>query len=355
MTKADHRLLSLDVFRGLTVMLMLLVNMPGSWDHVYKQLGHAAWHGLTLADLVFPFFLFSVGVSVPLAVMARRRKNACSSCILQDALRRALILFGLGLAINILFKPSLSIDMLRWGGVLQRIAVVYIVCLLAYLYLSWRMILLLSLALLAAYAWLLLQAPMTIEATHVFAIDRALMPGRLLRGSWDPEALMSTVPALVSGLIGVCIGIIHHWLGRDRRVAAVGAALLVTGALLAFIIPLNKNLWTPSYVLFTSGLAILLLDVLAYAIDVRAHQFGITLPLAFGRNAIAAYLIHAMLIGALMRTTFTGGHVNIWLFATLQKVASSPEFASLLCAGLYLGLCALPMLWMHKRRIIWTL
>jgi predicted acyltransferase len=353
MTAGPHRLRSLDLFRGLTVMLMLLVNMPGSGEHVYAQLDHADWNGLTFTDLVFPFFLFIVGVSVPLAVAAKRRHDASDVAILRDGARRALILFGLGVAINLIFKPTLDIDMVRWGGVLQRIGIVFFLCLLAYLYLGLRMILLLSLALLGFYAWLLLQAPITIEDTKVFAWDRALMPGRLLRKNWDPEAMMSTLPAVVNGLIGLCIGMFQHMLGRDRRLAFIGALLLIAGALLAYVIPLNKNLWTPSYVLFTCGLAILLLDTLAYVIDVRGAKRGLVLPLAFGRNAIAAYMIHTLLIALLIRKNFTGGYVNHWLFGTLENITHAPQLASLLCALIYLGLCALPILWMHKRNIIW--
>jgi predicted acyltransferase len=334
-------------------MLMLLVNMPGSWDHVYEQLAHAPWHGLTLADLVFPFFLFSVGVSIPLAVQARQQTGASQRDILQDGLRRTLILFALGVGINLLFKPTLDLDMVRWSGVLQRIALVFAVCFILQLFLSARMIVLIVASLLIFYTWALLQAPMTIEDTRIFAWDRALLPGRLLRGDWDPEGLLSTLPALVNGMLGVLVG--HHAdkLGRGSVIAGAGAAVMLAGVALNVVIPFNKNLWTSSYVLFTSGFAMIALDVLASLFDKNKIPPSFSLVHAFGRNAIAAYLIHTAWIALVIRKNLTGSNLNALLYEYLAMLSPSPEFASLLCAFIYLGVCSLPILYMYKRNIIW--
>jgi len=328
------RRMSIDVMRGLTVAGMILVNMPGSWTHVYPALRHADWHGLTLADLVFPWFLFVMGAVIPLSL------RPGEGAVLR-VLRRAAILFAIGIALALL--PDFDVASLRVAGVLQRIAVVYAICALLALYASPRGWFVLFVGLLLGY-WALL-APWGYEAgTNMAArIDRALLPGAMYRGDWDPEGLASTLPAIASALAGM----LAMTLGGRWRIAAAGMMMLGAGLMWSLVFPLNKNLWTSSYVLVTAGLGALLLAALMQAFDRDAPpRWGAPFA-ALGRSAIAAYILHILVIHALLALGWRSA-----LFDALMATGLPAMAMSALAGVIYTCLCALPIWWLDRRGVI---
>ena len=237
MSAPTARLLSLDVFRGFTVMAMVVVNNPGDWGHIYPPLEHAAWHGCTPTDLVFPFFLFIVGVSLTYALAGARQRGEPKGPLVRQVVRRAAVLFGLGLLLSL--YPRFDFSVVRVMGVLQRIGLVYLGCSLVYLSTSWRTQVLLLIALLVGYAALMQLVPVpgsgpaNLEpATNLGAwLDRTLLTEPHLwkqSRTWDPEGLLGTLPALGTGLLGVLAA---QWLRRPGVAApAKIQGLLAAGA-----------------------------------------------------------------------------------------------------------------------------
>lgn len=286
------RLASLDALRGCTVAAMLLVNDPGDWGHVYAPLEHAAWHGCTPTDLVFPFFLFVVGVSVALAILPRLEQGAAPSALTRAAMWRALRILALGVAINLLAAWWLPQAHLRFPGVLQRIALcfaaaaLFAICTkprtqwwaIAALLLGYWGLLLLG-GTLEPWTNLVSRVDSAVFGRYVYLIDPATGRGH------DPEGLLSTLPALAGTLLGLRMGC---WLRREqlRTLLLAGAACLLLGALWSWWLPFNKNLWTPSFVLWTTGWAALTLLAFHWLVDRRGW---LALGRRFGINAIAAY------------------------------------------------------------------
>jgi predicted acyltransferase len=344
--------ISLDALRGITVALMLLVNNPGSWSHIYTPLAHAPWNGCTLADLVFPFFLFCVGASIALSFHRTLARGTPRRDMLIHALRRAMILVALGLFLNALSillpampgRGTASWDSFRWCGVLQRIGITFFACSVMVLYVPGRWHLVLSVLILTAYTQLIGSAPELSPSNPAAVIDAIFIPARHMYrgGPLDPEGLCSTVPAIVSVLIG-------YWTTRafmprigtrEASFGLVGAglAMLAVGALVSLATPVNKQLWTSSYVLVTGGGAMIAWGLLHHIAEVRSIQGPLLPAVIFGSNAIFAFVASGI-VGRLMGTiaagfTATGDpiSVNAWLFALTSQWPSDPRFASLLFA-----------------------
>jgi predicted acyltransferase len=360
---AGTRVVALDVFRGLTMAAMVVVNNPGDWNTVYWPLLHAEWHGWTPTDLVFPFFLFIVGVSITLS-----RKTATWAGIL----RRSAIIFALGLFLNAF--PWFDLETLRVPGVLQRIAVCYFFAAAAYRLATGdarrQGIVLASLAgaLCVAYwmAMALVPAPGGIAgdlspAGNLAAwLDRTTMSGHIYRPHYDPEGLLSTIPAIATTLLGVVAGL---WLGSSESaphkaagLAAAGVAGVVIGYAWNALFPINKALWTSSYVALTAGLASLLLAVSYWAIDVRGWR-GWTKPLVIlGTNAITLYVLSGLLadtLGVIRVASSDGQSIALgqWLYVHLFAPLAAPRNASLLYACAHLGLMFVILAWMYRRRL----
>ncbi|GGD52110.1 membrane protein [Pseudoxanthomonas indica] len=291
----------MDALRGLTVAAMLLVNNPGDWGHVYAPLLHAPWHGCTPTDLIFPFFLFIVGVSIALGISPRREAGAAAAPLMRAALWRGAKIIGIGLLLHLLAWWWLDTPHYRPWGVLQRIGLCFIAAAWLALYLRPRARVLVLLAILLGY-WALLAcnggyAPWSNLASR---IDTALV-GALAyahdaasgRGH-DPEGLLSTLPAIATTLLGVMAG---DALRRDqaRWLPLAAIALLLAGAAWSLLMPFNKNLWTSSYVLWTAGWATLALWLAHRLIDQRGLP---ALGRSFGVNAIAAYAGSAIMVYA---------------------------------------------------------
>jgi predicted acyltransferase len=362
-----RRLLSLDVFRGATVMAMTLVNNPGDWGHIYAPLEHAAWNGCTLADLVFPFFLFIMGVSVVFAMANKKLDAAQHISLLLKALRRAVVLFALGLFMAIYLNWNLAT--LRIPGVLQRIAVVYLVCSCLYIKTGHRTQAVLFVLVLLAYYVLMTCVPVPGTGVASLApetnlgawLDRTLLGTQHLwqeSKTWDPEGILSTLPAVATGLLGVLTG---TWLKRTdvnapkKIYAMLGAGLLLTGLGVLFNpwFPINKALWTSSYVLFTGGLALLCFMLCYWLIDVQGFRRFTQPFVVYGVNAILVFVVSGLMARSMNRIHFThqGQRTSLssFLYQTLFEPHFSPLNASLAWAISYV-LLWLGVLWVLYRR-----
>lgn len=371
--RPPERLLALDVFRGATVAGMLLVNDPGTWSAIYPPLKHAEWHGWTATDLIFPFFLFIVGVTAHLSLESRRQRGADDRALTRQILRRGLIIVGLGLLLNWfpfftwgsigeIPNPTLwdrvvhRLQYLRFSGVLQRIGICYMVAGLLALRTSLKTQVTVAASLLLGY-WMLmtlvpvpgtgqlggslLDQPSRNLAAYV---DRVVIgESHLWRQSrtWDPEGVLSTLPAITTTLLGVFAG---RWIAGGRplleRIAALascGALGMLAGLMWHWVFPINKNLWTSSYVLFTAGMAALAIATCIWIIDVHGLRRW-TRPFAvFGVNPILAFVgsgLMARLIYSIIKVPYQGKSVALQaaIYRSLFEPFFSPKNASLLFA-----------------------
>lgn len=348
-----RRLASVDALRGCTVALMLLVNDPGDWEHVYWPLEHAQWNGCTPTDLVFPFFLFVVGVSIALAIGPRVERGDDKAVLTRTAMKRALRIVLLGVAINVLAWLILPGAHLRFPGVLQRIGVCFAGAAWFAIYTQARVQWTAIVVILLGY-WALLLAGGSLEpfANIVSRTDFALF-GRFVylidpvtgRGH-DPEGLLGCFPSLATSLLGLRAG---QWLREEKMRALVmaGVAALAVGWAWSLVFPLNKNLWTSSFVLWTAGWAMLALAVFHRLVDRRGWP---AIGRRFGVNAVAAYagseLMQILLPGLglqqpLYRHAFAG-----WI-----TPAAGPYVASVAYAMAFVAVWWLIVLAMDRRGI----
>ena len=333
---AGARLASIDALRGVTVAAMLLVNNPGDWNHVYAPLRHAQWHGLTPTDLIFPFFLFLVGVSLAFSVASRAGEAARRPALARGVLQRAARILIAGVVLHVLAWWLLSPPHFRLWGVLQRIAVCAAAAGLMAVWLrpraQWGVLgLLLAVhagVLLGAASLQPLQDPGSRLDTALFAPWLYQYDALTGRGH-DPEGLLSTLGAVATTLLGLRAGdLLRH--GELRALGLAGAALLITGLLGAQVLPLNKALWTPSFVALTGGIAALALLGAHVLVDRhRAPACG----RCFGVNSITAYLGSSVLALGLIASG-AWAHLNGWLAGWMQD----PAQASLACALLFVAL-----------------
>lgn len=365
------RLVSLDVFRGITVMAMILVNNPGSWSHIYAPLEHAKWHGCTPTDLIFPFFLFIVGVSIVYALDSARQDPSRHPQLLLRIVKRSAFLFGLGL-FSALF-PSFVFETVRIPGVLARIAVVFLVCGTIFLKTNWRTQAWLLGGILVLYNVLIQVVPVpgfgpaNLEpATNLGAwLDRLILgENHLWKSSktWDPEGLLSTLPAIGTGLAGMLAG---QWL-RLRTIEpatkvawlfVAGGAAVVVGMIWNGWFPINKSLWTSSYVLYTAGIAVAMLAALYWLCDVHGYRAWTKPFLVYGVNAITVFFLSGLvprLLQMIKVPAANGESVGLrtWLYDTFFVPYFSPINASL-AGAIVCVLIWLVILWvMYNRRII---
>ncbi len=350
----NKRDLSLDAFRGLTVMLMIIVNMQGNGDATYSALAHAEWNGLTFADLVFPWFLFIVGLSVPLAL-----DRASSGSPWPAVLRRALVLYALGVALSWLIRP-VEFDQIRWMGVLQRIGFVYLACAAVVLTKSgWKLAAGLATIILIIHSWLLFVPVDGINSLTVghglnASLDQDYLPGRLLRKTWDPEGVLSTLPAIASGLLGVAA---MRWKQLASKltpikpiiVSFVGLFFALSGVLLSGYIPVNKLLWTTSFVLLTSGLALIFWHILQKLWSRIADAALSRWTVLLGQTALTLYVIHMLLLAIIVRKLPDGTRIWDGLYAGLASTGLPPALASLIFALIAGALCTAPLALLKRK------
>ena len=330
------RLLSLDAFRGLTIAAMVLVNNPGTWAAVYAPLKHAEWHGLTPTDVIFPFFLFIVGVAIPLSQPRPGR-----------VLRRAAVIFALGIVLNGL--PGFDWASIRIPGVLQRIALCYLVAAVLFLTTGWRTQAIVTAALLLGYwgAMTLVPVPgygrgdLGPEANLAAWLDRGLLGPHIWRVArvYDPEGILSTVPAIATTLLGVLTG---WWVQTERPPRTIAAGLALAGAIGTTLgavwgvwFPVNKALWTSSYAVLTAGLALLVFAACYAAIDIRGWRRWATPFVVLGVNALALFFLSTLVAHVLTLIHVGDGHLQKWIFERAFAPWAAPVNASLAYAVAY--------------------
>jgi len=356
--QTSSRLVSLDVFRGITMAAMVIVNNPGDWGHVHPPLLHAPWHGWTPTDLIFPFFLFIVGVAITLS---KRSVSAGS------VLRRAAIIVAVGLFLA--GFPNFDLTTWRIPGVLQRIALCYAAA--ALLYARWRrpaVIAGVAAALMVGYWAVMTFVPvpggtagdLSPDGNLGAFVDRSLMSGHLWKPTWDPEGLLSTFPAIATTLLGVLAG---QWIGSDAvkvnkaaRLAVAGAAAICAGLAWDSLFPINKSLWTSSYVMFSGGAAALLLALCYWTIDVKGWRSWTKPFVILGVNALALYALAALLastLGSISIELDDGRAISLsgLIHASLFEPLASPKNASLLYALANLAVLFLILFGMYRQRI----
>lgn len=330
------RLRSLDVLRGATIAGMILVNNPGDWGKTFAPFLHAEWHGWTPTDLIFPFFLFVLGVAIPLAFASRlERSGGDLRPLYLQILRRTIILFGLGLFLAWFPFYDVNWAMARIPGVLQRIAVVYLFASLAYLNLGVKGRAWLSAVILLGY-WLVMKL-VPVPGIEVGSIgpdgnpaawlDHAVLGAHVWRnapGPGDPEGILSSFPAVVTALAGVFTG---EWLRsqRDRTEKLIGlfvwgTIISAAGYFFGYLFPINKNLWTSSYVVLTAGLALLSLAVIYYFVDIQGKDRWAGPFYVFGTNAITVFVLSGLVAKLMYKIRWTGADgatvtVKGWLYS----------------------------------------
>lgn len=368
------RLLSLDVLRGATVALMVLVNNAGGRAISYGELRHSAWNGCSLADVVFPMFLFIVGASIAIALPRRLERGDKQVAVLGQVFKRAALIAAIGLVLNAL--PMFHMGELRYYGVLQRIALCYLFASVIFLYGRAPACAAAVVMALVGY-WLLLCAvpvpgyglpgidvPLLDPHGNLTAwLDRRLVPTAHMyhQGFYDPEGLLSTLPAVATALFGTLSVLWLRGESSERRKAAwlllCGFLLLCGGLAWGQSFPLNKRLWTSSFVLFNAGLDIVLLAALYWGIDCRRKldsrlRRGLVPWLAFGSNALTAYVFSEVL--AIVLSAIPAGHqetLQQWLFQLIPSGLGSPAVLSLIYSLLFVAVCFVPVLVLYQRKI----
>lgn len=366
-----RRWVSLDLLRGATVAFMILVNTAGDGKVSFAQLRHSVWNGCTLTDLVFPLFLFWMGLAMAISFAGRHARQLSNSVIVLQAARRAATIFALGLLLNAL--PFFHLGTLRYCGVMQRIGLCYFLAALLLLFCDARKLAVAVVALLLGYWALMTLVPvpgyggqnglalgvLNPEANLASALDRIVIPEshRYHRGAYDPEGLLSTLPALATVLCGSLAGFwLRHKQGNGLRyMALAGVAVMMIGLLWSLVFPLNKRMWTSSYVLWTAGIGLLVLAFAKGFFDgtrPRAVRPWGTPLLAFGSNALVAYLL-SELLSILIDTVPAPGYANLqrWSYALIPAWIAPDPLRSLLWSILFTGLCWLPVYALYRKRI----
>jgi predicted acyltransferase len=343
------RLVSLDAFRGATMALMILVNTPGGSDS-YGPLNHSEWNGWTITDVVFPSFLWIVGVAITLSLGKRMDAGVPRSRLFFSVLRRAAIIFFLGLIVYA--APDFSLSTQRIFGVLQRIAICYLIASAIYLTTRWRMQIVWIVALLTSYWLIMMLVPVPgygagdLAVGHNIAnyVDRIVLGAHNYAGTkeWDPEGLISTLPSIATALLGIMAG---HILKLKRNLAErttwlylAGSVLITLGLICNMWLPINKKLWTSSFSLFMGGLDFVIFAGFVWLIDGRGYQRYVRPLVIMGMNAIAVYLA-SELVEEAMSTIHAGGrqspNLHEWIYQTLFAPLASARNASLAYAVCY--------------------
>jgi len=387
--------MSLDVFRGVTIASMMLVNNPGSWSHIYAPLDHAEWNGWTFTDTIFPFFLWIVGVAIPLSTSRRLEQGQSRGQLFLHAVRRTAIIFALGFFLNsfgFFIDGSLArlgfggwlhhyLTNVRLPGVLQRIAVCYLSATLIFLRTGVRGQVIWTAGLLLGYWLLMAFAPFPVNVhgqtryiSGVFekgdnfsaCVDNLVLNGPAIgthvwktAKTWDPEGIVSTIPAMATCLFGILTG---HLLRSRRRpeektawLMVAGASLMWLGQIMKLWLPINKNLWTSSYSVFMAGLAMICLGVYYWFVDAKGCRTFVKPFAIYGMNAITVFVLAGLLgriLGAIQIAVSADKSLSLqgWLYEMFFTPLASPKNASLLWAILYVLLLYLVAWVMYRKK-----
>ena len=370
MTQHINRFIALDIFRGATMALMVIVNTPGTWAYVYSPLRHAQWHGCTLTDLVFPFFLFIIGVSMRFSF---DKYDICKyGPLFNKIIFRTITIFIIGLLLNAFpfIRQDWDWSSFRILGVLQRIALAYFFASFIVLRFDVKGIVNISFILLVgywitlmAYGWYSGQDPYALKTNLILVVDQFLLGESHLYGGtgiqFDPEGLLSTIPSVVTVLIGFLVGTMikttNDHEDNAQRMAVLGSLLIIIGWLWGFIFPINKQLWTSSYVLYTGGIAIILLAGLVWLVDIKKINWWTKPFVILGSNAIFLYALSSIWVKILLKITFEFEGKMIsgysYLYKTIFQPLAGNINGSLLFAFFHVLIFLLILTWMFRKKI----
>lgn len=358
------RFVSLDVFRGFTIAAMILVNFPGNWDHVFHPLRHTVWWGISFTDLIAPFFLFTVGVSIALAYSGKLAAGKKPRELYRKIIIRSLKIFAVGMFLNLLgILDHFSWAELRWTGTLHRIAIVFLFCGMLFIHTNWKTQAVVGALLLVLYhvAMVFIPTPgfeqaMLEPGVNLAAwVDQQLLPGKMWQGNWDPEGILSTFPSFATGITGMLAGrLLLSQRTTEQKIIALffwGFVFCAIGMAWSWSFGLNENLWSPSFVMFTSGLAALTLASLSVVIDlqgqVRWARFGIT----YGMNAIAVYVLADILAIFFYGIPLGGASLNMHAFNGLTGIGVAPKVASMIFGLFFVCVNFIPALLLYRKNI----
>jgi predicted acyltransferase len=345
---------SLDSFRGTDVLLMILVNVQGNGDAAFNFIRHVEWNGVTLADFVFPVFLLIVGLSAPLALERQGVQFSWARIV-----RRCFLLFMIGVGLSFAIKPTLDPDMIRWTGVLQRIAIVYLVC--AVVIVTRKgigLVVALSFVLLATHSYMILRlgspaggSPSLEPGMGISGwLDQNFIPGRVLRKTWEPEGILSTLPAIVNALIGIAV---MRWIKSKGMgnvlLGVIGITLIVAGLAITPWLPLNKNLWTASFALVTSGSGLAFWAGLRALWPIIGANRVAQWTVSLGQAALTLYVVHTLLIAVIVRKLPSGEKIWDVTYQALVGTGLSPAVASMLYACIAAAISCAILPWLKRR------
>lgn len=363
----SKRILSVDIFRGITIAAMILVNNPGTWSAIYPPFEHAKWHGLTPTDLIFPFFLFIVGMSITFAY-TKKKEHGITVDIYKKIISRTLKLIGLGLILaGFMIAPPFFKDLstLRLPGVLQRIGVVFFISSILFLYANLRVLLGVFIFILIGYWYIMTQMPidgivplLTKESNFASVVDlKILTVDHMWKTLYDPEGILSTIPAIATTIFGMFLGMIlldkkKTELKKLSLFVIIGVIALVVGYAWSAYFPLNKALWTSSYVLVTGGWASLIYALIYYVADILGHSDWGKPAIIFGSNAITVFFmsgIVARLFGMIKLPNGNSIHGN--LYDILSSIVTIPKLSSLIYAIFVIVFYYFVALLMYRKKI----
>jgi predicted acyltransferase len=352
------RYLALDAFRGITIALMILVNTPGTWSHVYDPLLHADWNGATPTDLVFPFFLFIIGSAMFFSF--KKSNFAASPEQFRKIIKRGFIMFFIGFMLNVI-PFTTTIEEWRIMGVLQRIGIAYAVAACLVLILNRTGIFIVSAVTLLAYWALLLSAgegALTLDGNIIRQFDLAIFGANhmySMRGvAFEPEGLLSTIPAVVNMLLGFeltrYLTSIEDKKSSVIKLTLIGGLAVGFGALWGLVLPINKSLWTPSYVIYTTGFACLLLAAFIWLIDIMKQAKLAGPLLVYGTNPLFVYVLSFLVVTVYLNLHVGDITMYAWLYQQLTSVFS-PKLASFIFAFSHVALFWYVSLKLYQRKI----
>ncbi len=364
----NSRIFSLDAFRGLTIAGMIIVNNQGDWQHVYRPLKHASWHGWLGADIIFPFFLFICGVSIAISFSKKSDDETGRSLFFKKIIIRSILIFLLGLIIN--FFPEFNFTNFRIPGVLQRIAVCYLISAIIFIYLKEKIQILISIIILAVYFFLLQSFPscdasascdpFSAAQNLCRTVDINILGGHTYKNGTapglDPDGILSTLPSIASTLAGVFFGKMFISRKKFSFMILIGAILIISGLFLDKIIPINKILWTPSYVLLMAGLASVMFLLFSFLIDSRKNLLWSKPFIFLGENALAVFFISTLIAKFSVYLKFMqedGSFISLKmiLYKNISDHMSSYN-ASLTYSLIYLSIWMIAAYILHRKNII---
>ncbi|MEO6001266.1 MAG: heparan-alpha-glucosaminide N-acetyltransferase domain-containing protein [Chitinophagaceae bacterium] len=361
MNAPSTRLISLDALRGFTIALMIVVNFPGSENSVFFTLRHTEWNGLSVTDQVAPFFLFIIGVSIVFAFSKRLDDGSPKAGLYKKIVFRSLKIFAVGMFLNLM--PTFDWHNIRWTGTLHRIAIVYLVCAILFLQANWKQQAWIAAVLLVAYGLALTCIPtpgagkvMLEPGVNIVAwMDSKWLPGRMWRGNWDPESILTNITSIVSGVTGMLAGrlLLSNYSPNEKvnYLMTAGVFTAVAGYFWGLSFPVNENLWTSSFVLVTSGFAALLFGAFYFLVDIKGKTRGMFPGIVFGANAITVYFLADIWALIFYAAKFGGVALNTRAVNAMSNAGIDPRLASLLYALFFVCINFIPAWVLYRKKI----